>query len=76
VRISMTEVRTKKASYTSWATISLITARLGLVACGLVWYGASSHRPLFVCLAMFIILVRGAPMVGLSYFKLKAKFGA
>lgn len=31
VRISMTEVRTKKASYTSWTTISLMIARLGLV---------------------------------------------
>ena len=33
VRISMTEVRTKKASYTSWTTISLMIARLGLVVC-------------------------------------------
>jgi hypothetical protein len=75
VRISMAEVRMKKASYTSWSTISLMIARLGLVACGLVWYGTSSHRPLFLWLAVFIVLVRAPPMVGLSYFKLKAKSG-
>ena len=36
VRISMAEVSSKKASYTSWTTISLMIARLGLVVCGLV----------------------------------------
>jgi hypothetical protein len=76
MRISMTEVRTKKASYTSWTTISLMTARLGLVACGLVWYGASSHRPLFVWLAALVILIRAVPTIRLWYFKLKAKAGA
>jgi hypothetical protein len=76
VRISTAEVRTKKASYTSWTTISLMTARLGLVACGLVWYGASFHRPLLIWLAVLIILVRGLRMIRLSYFKLKAKAGA
>jgi hypothetical protein len=75
-RISMTEVRTKKASYTSWTTISLMIARLALVAGGLVWYGASSHRPLFMWVAALIILIRAVPMIRLSYFKLKAKAGA
>lgn len=76
VRISMAEVRTKKATYTSWTTISLITARLGLVVCGLVWYGASSHRPLFIWLAVLIILIRAVPMIRLSYSKLKTNVGA
>ncbi|HTV30550.1 MAG TPA: hypothetical protein VMF32_22590 [Xanthobacteraceae bacterium] len=76
VRISMAEVRTKKATYTSWTTISLITARLGLVVCGLVWYGASSHRPLFIWLAVLIMLIRAVPMIRLSYSKLKTNVGA
>jgi hypothetical protein len=75
VRISTAEVRMKKASYTSWTTISLMTARLGLVACGLVWYGASTHRPLIVWLAVLIVLIRAVRMIRLSYFKLKAKAG-
>jgi hypothetical protein len=75
-RISMSEVRRKKASYTSWSTICLMIARLGLVVCGLVWYGASIHRPLFMWLAVLVILIRVAPMIGLSYFKLKPKAGA
>lgn len=75
-RISMAEVRMKKASYTSWTSISLMLARLGLVVCGLAWYGASSHRPLFVWLAIFIVLVRAVPMLRLSYLKLKAKAAA
>jgi hypothetical protein len=73
VRISMAEVRIKKASYTSWTTISLMVARLGVVACGLAWYGASTHRPLLVWVAALIILIRAVPMIRLSYFKLKAK---
>jgi hypothetical protein len=76
VRISTAEVRMKKASYTSWTTISLMIARLGLVTCGLVWYGASTRRPLFVWLAVLIIAIRAVPMIRLSYFKLKAKAGA
>jgi hypothetical protein len=76
VRISMAEVRTKKASYTSWTTISLMVARLGLVVCGLAWYGLSSHRPLLVWLAGLLVLVRAVPMIRLSYFKLKANAGA
>jgi hypothetical protein len=76
VRISMAEVRTKKAGYTSWTTISLMIARLALLAGGLVWYGASSHRPLFMWVAALIILIRAVPMIRLSYFKLKAKAGA
>ena len=76
VRISMAEVRTKKATYTSWTTISLITARLGLVICGLVWYGASNHRPLFIWLAVLIMLIRAVPMIRLSYSKLKTNVGA
>jgi hypothetical protein len=75
VRISIAEVRMKKASYTSWTTILLTIARLGLVACGLVWYGTSTQRPLFVWLAVFVILVRSVPMLRLSYFKLKAQSG-
>jgi hypothetical protein len=73
VRISMAEVRTKKASYTSWTTLSLMVVRLGLVASGLVWYGVSSHRLLFVWLAALIILIRAVPMIRLSYFKLKTR---
>jgi hypothetical protein len=76
VRISTAEVRMKKASYTSWTTISLMIVRLGLVTCGLVWYGASTHRPLFVWLAVLIIAIRAVPMIRLSYFKLKASAGA
>jgi hypothetical protein len=76
VRITMAEVRMKKASCTSWATISLTIARLGLVACGLVFYGASTHRPLFVWLAVLVILVRAVPLIRLSHVKLKAKAGA
>jgi hypothetical protein len=76
VRISATEVRIKKASYTPWTTISLMTARLGLVACGLVWYGVSTHRPLLVWVAVFIIAILAVRMIRLSYFKLKAKAGA
>jgi hypothetical protein len=75
VRISTAEVRMKKASYTSWMTISLTFARLGLVACGLVWYGVSTHRPLLVWIAVLIILIRAVPMARLSYFKLKTKSG-
>jgi hypothetical protein len=75
VRISMAEVRMKKASYTSWTSISLMIARLGLVACGLVWYGVSTHRPLFVWVAVLIVLVRAVPMIRLSYFKLETKSG-
>jgi hypothetical protein len=75
VRISMAEVRTKKASYTSWTTISLMVARLGLVVCGLVWYGLSAHRPVLVWLAGLIVLIRAVPMIRLSYFKLKAGAG-
>ena len=51
-------------------------ARLGLVVCGLVWYGASTHNPLFVWLAVLIILIRAVPMIRLSYFKLKTKIDA
>ena len=76
VRISMTEVRTKKASYTSWTTISLMIARLGLVAGGLVWYGASTHRPLIIWLALVIVPIRAVPTIRLSYFKLKSKANA
>jgi hypothetical protein len=76
VRISAAEVRTKKASYTSWTAISLSAARLGVVACGLVWYGASTHRPLFVWLAALIVAIRAARMIRLSYFKLKANASA
>jgi hypothetical protein len=76
VRISMAEVRMKKASYTSWTTISLMIARLCLVACGLAWYGAVTHRPLFVWLAVLIILVRAVPMIRLTYFKLKTRVDA
>jgi hypothetical protein len=76
VRISMAEVRTKRASYTSWTTISLMLARLGLVACGLVWYGARTHHPPFVWLAVLIILIRAVPMIRLSYFKLKTRADA
>jgi len=65
VRISMTEVRTKKASYTSWTTISLMIARLGLVAGGLVWYGASTHRPLIIWLALVIVPIRAVPTIRL-----------
>lgn len=75
-RISMAEVRTKKASYTSWTTISLMVARLGVVVGGLAWYGLSSHRPALVWLAGLLILLRSVPMIRLSYFKLKAKAGA
>lgn len=75
VRISMTEVRMKKANYTSWTTISLMTARLGLVAGGLVWYGVSTHRPLIIWLALAIVLIRAVPTIRLSYFKLKSKAG-
>jgi hypothetical protein len=73
VRISMAEARMKKASYTPWTTISLTVARLGLLTCGLVWYGASAHRLLFMWLAVLIIIVRAVPMIRLSYFKLKTK---
>ena len=73
VRISTTEVRMKKASYTSWTTISLMIARLGLVAGGLAWYGASTHRPLIIWLALGIVLIRAVPTIRLSYFKLKSK---
>ena len=76
VRISTTEVRMKKASYTSWTTISLTIARLGLVACGLVWYGASTHRPRFMWLAVFVILIRAVPLIRLLHFKLKTKASA
>ncbi len=77
VRISMAEVSSKKASYTSWTTISLMIARLGLVVCGLMWYGASTHNPLFMWLAVaLIILIRAVPMIRLSYFKLKTKIDA
>jgi len=75
VRISMTEVRMKKASYTSWTTICLMIVRLGLVAGGLVWYGARTHRPLIIWLALLIVLIRAVPMIRLSYFKLNAKAG-
>jgi hypothetical protein len=75
-RISMAEVRMKKASYTSWTTISLMIARLGLVAGGLVWYGVSTHRPLLVWIAVLIVALRAVPMIRLSYFKLKAQAGA
>ncbi len=73
VRISMAEVRLKKASYTSWTTISLMIARLGIVACGLAWYGVRTHRPLVIWLAVLIVLIRAVPMIRLSYFKLKTK---
>jgi hypothetical protein len=76
VRISTTEVRMKKASYTLWTTISLMVARLGLVAGGLVWYGASTHRPLVIWLALVIVLIRVVPTIRLSYFKLKSKANA
>jgi hypothetical protein len=76
VRISMAEVRTKKASYTSWTTISLMVARLGVVVGGLAWYGLSSHRPALVWLAGLVVLIRAVPMIRLSYFKLKAGAGA
>jgi hypothetical protein len=76
VRISMAEVRLKKASYTSWTTISLMIARLGLVVCGLVWYGASTHHPLFVWAAVLIVTIRALPMIRLSYFKLKTRASA
>ena len=76
VRIPMAEVRLKKAGYTSWTTISLMIARLGVVACGLAWYGIRSHRPLVIWLAVLIVLFRAVPTIRLSYFKLKAKAGA
>lgn len=75
VRISMAEVRMKKASYTSWTTISLMVARVGLVACGLAWYGASTHRPVVIWLAVLLVFIRAVPMIRLSYFKLKIKPG-
>jgi hypothetical protein len=73
VRISMAEVHLKKASYTPWTTISLSAARLGLLACGLVWYGVRSHQPLLIWVAVLVIILRAVPMIRLSYFKLKAK---
>ena len=38
--------------------------------------GLRTHRPLFMGLAVLVILIRAAPMIGLSYFKLKIKAGA
>lgn len=75
-RISMTEVRLKKAGYTSWTTIFLMVARLGVVAGGLMWYGASTHRPLVVWLALVVVTIRAVPTIRLSYFKLKFRAGA
>jgi hypothetical protein len=76
VRISMAEVRMKKANYTSWTTISLMVARLGLVAGGLAWYGVSAHRPVMVWLALAVVLIRAVPTIRMSYFKLKSRAGA